>query len=48
MSLNRTYVTRGSKIGVFKHTDDGELDFVTKIGKVKDMEGELFSPEKVR
>jgi hypothetical protein len=44
---NRTYVVRGSKIGVFKVTDDDQLKYANAIKKIKNSKGELFSPKKV-
>ena len=43
----RTFVVRGSKIGVFKHTDNNNLEFSTSIAKVATPKGKLFSPKKV-
>lgn len=42
----RSFVVRGSQIGVFK-TDAPNLKLVTSIKKVKDREGKFFSPNKV-
>ncbi len=36
----------GSQIGVFKHDDDDQLEYVNKIPVVKDLAGEIFSPAK--
>lgn len=44
---DRSFVVRGSKIGVFKHTDDNQLEFTTNISKVETPKGKLFSPKKV-
>ena len=44
---DRSFVVRGSKIGVFKHTDDNRLQFSTNISKVATPKGKLFSPSKV-
>ena len=44
---DRSFVVRGSKIGVFKHTDNGHMQFSTNISKVETPKGELFSPKKV-
>jgi hypothetical protein len=44
---DRAFVVRGSKIGVFKHNDDNQLQFVTNISKVQTPKGKLFSPTKV-
>jgi len=44
---DRSFVVRGSKIGVFKHTADNHLEFSTNISKVQTPKGKLFSPKKV-
>lgn len=44
---DRSFVVRGSKIGVFKHTPDNELVFATSINKVQTPKGRLFEPKKV-
>ena len=44
---DRSYVIRGSKIGVFKHTPGKSLEFTTNISKVETPKGKLFSPKKV-
>jgi hypothetical protein len=44
---DRSFVVRGSKIGVFKHNEDNELEFATNISKVQTPKGKLFSPKKV-
>lgn len=44
---DRAFVVRGSKIGVFKNTEDNELKFVTNISKVQTPKGKLFSPKKI-
>ena len=44
---DRTFVVRGSKIGVFKHNENNQLQFDTNISKVQTSTGELFSPKKV-
>lgn len=44
---DRSYVVRGSKIGVFKHTPNDDLEFSTNISKVETPGGKLFSPKKV-
>jgi hypothetical protein len=43
----RSFVVRGSKIGVFKHTPNHTLEFSTNISKVETPKGKLFSPKKV-
>jgi hypothetical protein len=44
---DRSFVVRGNKIGVFKHTPDNHLEFATTISQVKTPKGKLFSPQKV-
>lgn len=44
---DRSFIVRGSKIGVFKHTPDNHMEFSTNISKVATPKGELFSPKKV-
>ncbi|KAL9100028.1 MAG: hypothetical protein Q9163_004545 [Psora crenata] len=44
---DRSFVVRGSKIGVFKHTPNNNLEFSTNISKVTTPNGQLFSPKKV-
>lgn len=44
---DRSFVVRGSKIGVFKHTPNNNLEFSTNISKVTTPKGALFSPKKV-
>ncbi|CRK35794.1 hypothetical protein BN1708_006808 [Verticillium longisporum] len=44
---DRSFVVRGSKIGVFKHTNNDKLEFSTNISKVETPKGVLFSPKKV-
>ncbi|KAI3325501.1 VID27-domain-containing protein [Xylariaceae sp. AK1471] len=44
---DRSFVVRGSKIGVFKHAPNNNLEFSTNISKVETPKGELFSPKKV-
>lgn len=44
---DRSFVVRGSKIGVFKHHPNNHLEFSTNISKVETPNGELFSPKKV-
>ena len=44
---DRSFVVRGSKIGVFKHTPNNNLEFSTNISKVETPRGKLFSPDKV-
>lgn len=44
---DRSFVVRGSKIGVFKHTPNNNLEFSTTISKVETPGGKLFNPKKV-
>lgn len=44
---DRSFVVRGSKIGVFKHTPNNNLEFSTNISKVQTPNGKLFNPKKV-
>ncbi|KAL9114126.1 MAG: hypothetical protein Q9227_001898 [Pyrenula ochraceoflavens] len=44
---DRSFVVRGSKIGVFKQTPHNNLEFSTNISKVQTPKGRLFSPKKV-
>lgn len=44
---DRSFVVRGDKIGVFRHTDDDRLEFATSINKVQKMKGGKFNPSKV-
>lgn len=46
-NVDRSFVVRGSKIGVFKHTADNQLQFSTNISKVQTPKGALFNPKKV-
>ncbi|KAF3927140.1 hypothetical protein ABW20_dc0100093 [Dactylellina cionopaga] len=44
---DRSFVIRGSRIGVFKHTPSDHLEFSTTINKVQTPKGKLFEPKKV-
>ncbi|EPS40325.1 hypothetical protein H072_5863 [Dactylellina haptotyla CBS 200.50] len=44
---DRSFVIRGSRIGVFKHTTANNLEFSTTINKVQTPKGKLFQPKKV-
>lgn len=44
---DRSYVVRGDKIGVFKQTDENDLEFSTTINDISDSKGNLFAPKKV-
>jgi hypothetical protein len=43
---DRSFVSRGHEIGVFKHTDE-RLTFHTNIERVRTKRGELFTPSKM-
>ncbi|RMY68754.1 hypothetical protein D0863_06892 [Hortaea werneckii] len=45
--VDRSFVVRGDKIGVFKHTPDNHLEFSTSINKVATPKGKAFAPKKV-
>lgn len=45
--FDRSFVVRGNKIGVFKHTDDDQLEFATAINNVATPNGKVFNPRKV-
>lgn len=45
--FDRSFVVRGNRIGVFKHTDDDQVEFSTTINKVSTPMGKVFNPKKV-
>lgn len=45
--VDRSFVVRGDKIGVFKHTADNHLEFSTSINQVATPSGKKFAPKKV-
>jgi len=45
-SNDRSFVVRGSQIGVFKHTPSNKLKYCTSIKRLKTKDGKLFSPKK--
>ena len=45
--VDRSFVVRGDKIGVFKHTADNHLEFSTSINQVATPNGKKFAPKKV-
>ncbi|EPQ28398.1 uncharacterized protein PFL1_04225 [Pseudozyma flocculosa PF-1] len=45
--FDRSFVVRGDKIGVFKHTDDNRLEFDTTINKIATPKGKGFRPNKI-
>lgn len=47
LSTNRTFVSRGSQIGVFAVDDDGQMQYQHRIAQVKGADGELFTPAKM-
>lgn len=44
---DRSFVVRGDKIGVFRHTDDDRLEFATSINKIQKVKGGKLNPSKV-
>ncbi len=44
---DRSFVSRGHSIGVFKHNEDDKLVFSTNIDKIKTSSGKFFSPSKM-
>ncbi|KAJ2636772.1 Vacuolar import and degradation protein 27 [Coemansia sp. RSA 1286] len=40
----RSFVVRGSHIGVFKHTDSDDIQFATNINNIDDTHGNRFTP----
>src|SRR5690606_12701768 len=44
---DRSFVVRGDKIGVFKHTPNNKIEFATTINKIKTPGGLKFAPKKV-
>lgn len=48
MAVNRTFVTRGDTLGVFRNDDDGNLEYVNKINELKTLSGGILtSPSKM-
>ena len=45
--VDRSFVVRGDKIGVFKHTADNHLEFSTSINNVATPKGKGFAPKKI-
>ena len=45
--VDRSFVVRGDKIGVFKHTPDNHLEFNTSINKIATPKGKQFAPKKI-
>jgi len=44
---DRSFVVRGNKIGVFKHTPNNNLEFSTNISRVETLKGKAFDPKRV-
>lgn len=44
---DRTFVVRGDKIGVFKHTEDGKFDYAATIKDLGFKKMKSFRPKKV-
>ncbi|EEB07252.2 Vid27 family protein [Schizosaccharomyces japonicus yFS275] len=44
---DRSYVARGNRIGVFKHTDDNQLKFQTAIENLQTSTGQKVRPKKI-
>ncbi|KAG5518664.1 hypothetical protein PMAC_002633 [Pneumocystis sp. 'macacae'] len=44
---DRSFVVRGDKIGVFRHVNDDQLEFVATINKVQTPKGKSFQPSKI-
>ena len=44
--VDRSFVVRGDKIGVFKHTPHNHLEFSTAINNVETTKGKGFAPKK--
>jgi len=47
MNYNRSFVARGPHIGVFRHGDNSELNYVATLDAVSDSRGNIFSPSKM-
>ncbi len=45
--LNRTFVNRGTQIGVFKHGNSGDLEYVNNVPIVRDLNKEAFAPSEM-
>lgn len=45
---NRTFVVRGDKIGVFKHTDEGKVEYAATIRDLGFKKMKSFKPKHVR
>ena len=45
--FDRAFVVRGNKIGVFRHTDDDQLEFNTAINRVSTPKGREFNPSRI-
>ena len=45
---DRTFVVRGDKIGVFKHTDEGKVEYAATIRELGFKKMKSFKPKHVR
>ncbi|CAI2169985.1 17318_t:CDS:10 [Funneliformis geosporum] len=45
--LDRSFVLKGNKIGVFKHIDDDKIEFSTNINNISTPKGKKFNPSKM-
>lgn len=44
---DRSFVVRGDRIGVFKHTPNNKLEFAATINKMRTPGGKIFEPKKI-
>ncbi|PVU91440.1 hypothetical protein BB559_004130 [Furculomyces boomerangus] len=44
---DRSYVLRGNQIGVFRHTEDNDIEHTTTIKQISDTRGNVFTPSKM-
>jgi len=47
MATNRSYVLRGSRLGIFKHNEDDESELISAMSNLKTRDGTVFSPSKI-
>ncbi|PKC13768.1 VID27-domain-containing protein [Rhizophagus irregularis] len=45
--LDRSFILKGNKIGVFKHTDDDKIEFTNNIDNISKPQGKKFNPSKM-
>lgn len=45
--LDRSFILKGNKICVFKHTDDDKIEFTNNIDNISKPQGKKFNPSKV-